>query len=94
MRSTRGYTLIECITYIAVLLLLLNAAFASYYRCELNAANLRRNADDILRALHAGERWRADIRATIAMPRLTPGGVIIPRRHRVAANGAQSSRRS
>lgn len=33
------------------------------YRCIDNSVALRRNADDIARAVHAGELWRADIRA-------------------------------
>lgn len=80
MKRTQAYTLIECITYIAVLIVVLNVAFASYYRCQLNAANLRRNADDITRALRAGERWRADIRKAVGSPRSTSGRVIIPQR--------------
>ena len=77
MKAKRGYTIIECITYVAVLLMIISAAFASYYRCELSGAGLRRNAEDIVRAMHAGERWRADIRAAIEAPQLTPVGVII-----------------
>ena len=80
MNNRRGFTILECITYVAVLLMVLNGAFALYYRCQLSAASLRRNAEDIVRTLHAGEQWRADIRAAIDAPRLTLGGVIIPQR--------------
>jgi hypothetical protein len=45
-------------------------AFAAYFRCLDHWRALKRNADDIVRALKAGERWRADIRAATAMPKL------------------------
>ena len=78
MKNERGFTILEAITYVAVLLMVLSGAFASYSRCQLSSSSLRRNAEDIIRAVHAGERWRVDIRAAIQMPRLTPGGIIIP----------------
>jgi len=81
MNNKRGFTILECITYVAVLLLVLSGAFASYSRCQLGSSDLRRNAEDIVNAMHAGERWRADIRAAIQMPRLTPGGIIIPQQN-------------
>ena len=34
-----------------------------FYHCWNNNKALRHNADDIIRALHAGEQWRADLRA-------------------------------
>jgi hypothetical protein len=57
-----GLLLGECLIYIAVWSVLLGLAFATFYRVLDNATKLRRSAADITRALHAGERWREDIR--------------------------------
>ena len=66
----RGYLLIEALVYIAVVVTLLGVAYAAMYRCVDRSFALRRNADDITSALHAGERWRADVRAaTSRVPR-------------------------
>jgi hypothetical protein len=59
----RAYLLIEVLVYIAVVTALLGVGYAAMYRCVDSSIALRRNADDITRALHAGERWRADVRA-------------------------------
>lgn len=61
-RFERGYLLMEALVYIGVLFLLLGVATAAMYRLIDNSVALRRNADDIIRAVHAGERWRADLR--------------------------------
>lgn len=61
--SQPGYLLIEALVYIAVIVALLGAGYAAMYRCIDSSIALRRNADDITSALHAGERWRADVRA-------------------------------
>ena len=58
-----GYQLIECMVYIAVLFTLLSAAYLAFYRFMDNSLALRRSTDDIAKALHAGECWRADLRA-------------------------------
>ena len=58
-----GYMIIECLVYGMVLLILLGVGYAAFYRCVENSVRLRRNASDIANALHAGERWRADVRA-------------------------------
>ena len=63
MKTQRGYLLIEALVYIAVVMALLGVAYAALYRCIDRSFALRRNADDITSALHAGERWRADVRA-------------------------------
>ena len=68
MKSTRGYSLIECLVYIAVLAVVLNLSFVAYYRYDQHTHSLRRNADDITRALRAGERWREDVRTASASP--------------------------
>ncbi len=80
MKSERGYTLIECLVYIAVLAVVLNLSFDAYYRYDQYTRNLRQNADDIIRTLRAGERWRDDVRASTAPPHVIENGVAIPQR--------------
>jgi Tfp pilus assembly protein PilE len=78
MKSERGYSLLECLVYIAVLAVVLDLSFTAYYRYDQHTRNLRRNTDDIVRTMHAGERWREDIRTAIAPPRAIENGVVIP----------------
>jgi hypothetical protein len=66
----QGYLLIEALVYIAVVVVVLGVAYAAMYRCIDRSFALRRNVDDITSALHAGERWRADVRAATAGVRL------------------------
>ena len=66
----RAYLLIEALVYIAVIAALLGAGYAAMYRCVDSSIALRRNADDITSALHAGERWRADVRAATSQVRV------------------------
>jgi hypothetical protein len=68
--SNRAYLLIEVLVYIAVIGALLGAGYAAMYRCIDNSIALRRNADDITSTLHAGERWRADVRSATSQVRL------------------------
>lgn len=58
-----GFMLIECLVYIGVVFVVLGIGFAAMYRCMENSVALRRSTEDIARALNAGERWRADVRA-------------------------------
>jgi len=60
---SRAFTIIECLVYIGLFALLLGLGTVAFYRCFDNMKGLRRNADDITRAVHAGELWRNDIRA-------------------------------
>ena len=80
MNTRRGYTLIEVLVYIAVLTVVLGVAYTAYARYEKGSRDLSRNADDIIRALRAGERWRDDVRAAVAPVRITDNGVVIPQR--------------
>jgi Tfp pilus assembly protein PilE len=57
-----GYLLIELLVFMALMVLILNLAYAAYWRCADNSKRLQENADDILAAVQAGERWRDDIR--------------------------------
>ena len=63
-RNGAGYMLIEVLVYIGLVGLVLGTGYAIMYRCVDNSAVLRRNAQDITAALNAGEKWRADIRAS------------------------------
>ncbi len=55
--------LIEALVYISAVFVLLGVGMIAMYRCIDNSLVLRRNADDIARAMHTGERWRADVRS-------------------------------
>lgn len=66
-----GFSLIECLVYIAVLAVLLVVTMSGFYHCWNNTKALARNADDIIRVLHAGEQWRADLRAAGGPVQLT-----------------------
>ena len=55
-------TLIECLVYIALMAVFLNLATGAWFRALENSNRLRRNTEDIARALWAGERWREDVR--------------------------------
>jgi hypothetical protein len=60
--AAAGFMLTEALVYIGLVFLLLGIGSAALYRCIDNSVALRRNADDILRVVHAGELWRADVR--------------------------------
>ena len=62
---SRGFTLIECMAYLGVFVVILSLALLTYYRCMDNYKNLHSNADDIARVLLIGEQWRNDVRAAI-----------------------------
>ncbi len=60
-----GFTLIECLAYMAVLFVIIGMGYAAMYRSMNASAGLRHNTDDISRTLKAGERWREDIREAV-----------------------------
>lgn len=60
--GARGYMLTEALVYIGLVFVLLGIAYGVMYRLVDHSMVLRRNSDDILRALDAGERWRKDVR--------------------------------
>jgi Tfp pilus assembly protein FimT len=57
-----GMTLIEVLVYMAVLTAILGTAMVAFYRYWDASNHLRRNAKEIVSALHAGEQWRGDVR--------------------------------
>jgi len=81
MKSERGYTLIECLVYIAALIVVLNLAFDAWFHYDRHTNSMRRNANDIVRTLLAGEQWRADVRTATAPPHAIPNGIAIPHRN-------------
>jgi hypothetical protein len=68
--TRHGYLLIEALVYIGVVAALLGVGYCAMYRCIDRSIALRRNADDITSALHAGERWRADVRTATSQVRV------------------------
>ena len=74
--TVRAVMLVEALVYISVLFVILAVAGAAYCRVLDQTRQLRRVATDIPRALDAGERWRADVRATVAPPRLVQEGAL------------------
>jgi hypothetical protein len=61
--ASAGYLLIECLVYIGVFAVLLGIGYGTFYVCWDYSKALRYTTDDIVSALHTGERWRADIRS-------------------------------
>jgi uncharacterized protein YndB with AHSA1/START domain len=63
VRHQAGILLIECLVYIAVFAIFLGGGTAAFYFCWDHSKELLYATNDITTALHAGERWRADMRA-------------------------------
>ena len=57
-----GATLIELLTYLVVLVVVSAGAYRALHETWTHSRNLQRNADDIIAAVRAGERWRMDVR--------------------------------
>jgi hypothetical protein len=75
-RIRAGSLMIECLIYISVFTVILGLGIGAFYVCWDHSQALHYATDDITAALHAGERWRADVRhATGAIIGETaPGG--------------------
>jgi hypothetical protein len=58
-----GMLLVECLVYMVLFAMLLGGATTVFYFCWDHSEALIYATDDISRALNAGERWRADVRA-------------------------------
>jgi Tfp pilus assembly protein FimT len=78
-RTSRGISLIEMLVYMSVLLVIIGVGYAALYNCMDYSTALRRSSDDIVNALHTGENWRADLRASAGQIQLesTPDEQII-----------------
>jgi type II secretory pathway pseudopilin PulG len=75
-----GFTLVEVLIYMAMLFLILGLGYLAMYRSMDASSGLRRNTDDIKRAVDAGERWREDVRHATNPLRLehaAPGETIL-----------------
>jgi len=75
-RRIAGVMLTEVLVYLAVFAILTSIAFAAFYLCWDHTRALVATTDDITAAVHAGERWRADIRSAtgkITVEMLTNG---------------------
>lgn len=62
-RSRTGMLLIECLVYMTVFVILFSLGTAAFYLCWNHTRSVISTTDQIESALHAGERWRADVRA-------------------------------
>jgi type II secretory pathway pseudopilin PulG len=62
-RRLAGITLIECVVYIGVFAVVAGLSISIFLQSWSDSNALRRNAEDIVSALHAGDQWRADVRA-------------------------------
>ena len=62
-RRRQAFLMAETLVYIGLLFLVLGIGYVAVYRSIDNSAVLSRNAADIANAVHAGERWRADVRS-------------------------------
>lgn len=58
-----GVMMVEAMVYIALLGIVLIIASQVFNKGMSESAGLQRNVADIERAIHAGERWRADVRS-------------------------------
>jgi hypothetical protein len=78
-RRERGIMLIDCIVYCGLFFIVTGLAFELFYTCWDNAKAFRRNADEIVGTVKAGERWREDVRAATARLRVeySPTGEVV-----------------
>ena len=65
-QRARGFTLVECVVYMSLFAVIAGLGIAAFFHCRDNAESLRRTSDDIVLAMHAGERWREDVRQAVA----------------------------
>ena len=68
--NSRAFTLIELLVYISVFAIIATFATQVFFQGRDTSHALLRSADDISRAVHAGEHWREDIRTATAAPRV------------------------
>jgi hypothetical protein len=61
-RRLAGILLVECVVYFSVFAIITGVGFAAFYLCWNQSTAMVRATEDIGLALHAGERWRADVR--------------------------------
>ena len=83
---TAGILLMECLVYLSVFTILTAIGMAAFYFCWDHTRALIGATNEITVALHAGEGWRADVRAAtgkISVETTAAGEVVrIPERER------------
>jgi hypothetical protein len=77
----RGIMMIEAMVYIALVGVILVLAAAVFDKGMRESAGVQRNVADIERALKAGERWRADVRAATAAIEVSEERMVIPQKN-------------
>jgi len=85
--GARGFTLLECIAYMALIVVVLGFAMKIFFQSWDDSKSLRRNADDIVLVLHAGDQWRADVRAATGPVQLTDADGV--EQFRIPASGGE-----
>ena len=78
--AARGVLLIDAMVYIVVVAMILALAASVFDKGLRESTGLQRNVADIERALKAGERWRADVRAAIGQIEAGEQTLTIPQR--------------
>jgi len=73
-RGREGISLIECLAYIGLVVVITGAAYSMFDHLSDSSRTLNRAAADIVRALDAGERWRDDLHAASGSVRLSEIG--------------------
>jgi type II secretory pathway component PulJ len=69
-RRGSGTTLVEVLVYLGAAGVVLVAMMQAFHVGYSSAVTLHRQAQQMTRALQAGERWRADVRQASAVPQL------------------------
>ena len=72
--------MIDAMVYLAVVGVVLILAAAVFDKGLRESAGLQRNISDIERALKAGERWRADVRAANGRIEVSEQRMVIPQK--------------
>jgi len=78
--NRRGFSLIEMLVYLVGLTVVLTVAYPAFEKAMRGSRDLQQNADDILRAIRAGELWRKDVRSATGPIRVEHGAMFIPLR--------------
>jgi hypothetical protein len=67
-----GLVLMECLVYLSVWLVVAGVGFSLFYQVYIQSKHFSRGADDIVRTLKTGERWRAEVRQSRVAPSWEP----------------------
>lgn len=76
--AQRGISLVQCLVYIAGLLVIGNVATKCLFSVISGTNRNRAVAQDIVSAMNAGERWREDVRSAAGPVRLNGNLLKIP----------------